>query len=820
MSAQKHVTVSGKISGYEGEALSVATVIDTRNMNKGTYSNANGHYLISLAPGEVGLLFSYVGYAEKEVTLLLQSDTTINVSLTVNNNIEAVTVFAPEKYNNAMSSRMSVIEMPVTQIKTTPALFGETDVLKSIQLMPGIQSGGDGSAGLYIRGGNYDQNMITLDGATIYNPEHMKGFVSVFNADILDRVTVYKGSFPAMYNSRLSGVVDIGIRDGDFKSYHGSATMGLLSAKIYIEGPVDSNKTSFIVSGRRSYYNLITRGFLNAIYDNTDALTQFANLYYYDINAKLSHSFSDSDKLYYNFYLGHDVTDNEGKKSELQNTEGDKVYTVRSKYDNKNNWGNIVSGLEWKHRVGENLSSSTMLNYSRYRYNFSVDSKQEYSEAYVDVTEADSSNITVSSIRYISEINDISFSSGIIYSPSDRHMIMFGAANSLQLFKPAVSANRYSETIVNGVKTEDLTDNPQGNTLLMNNLALYAEDDFCLFKFLRVNAGLRFNLYSVTGRSYAFTEPRMSIRVLLSEGLSIKGSYSLLSQGIHLLSGSNLVMPSDIWVPVTGSIKPMTSSLYSTGIFFDLNKEVHFSVESYYKTMNNTLEYKEGVSYINNSDGWENMVSEGYGWSYGLELLAQKRTGRLTGSIAYTWSKSLRKFDREDNVIYNGKTFYARNDSRNNFSTNLTWKMNRRFDISGTFIYKTGNRGTLSETILIARSFLVSTHESPEGGLYSSHIPPATKDPSGSALLGTFSKLSSYAEKNGYKLPDYHRLDIGMNYHLYHKEGQSTINFSIHNLYNHFNIYSVYPSYEGSRVVLKGLCLFPFLPSFSYSYSF
>jgi len=293
---------------------------------------------------------------------MLKSDTTVNVSLTEDNSIEAVTVYAREKYNNAMNSRMSVIELPVTQIKTTPALFGETDVLKYIQLLPGIQSGGDGNVGLYIRGGNYDQNMITLDGATIYNPEHMKGFVSVFNADILDRVTVYRGCFPAMYGSRLSGVVDIGIKEGDLKTYHGSATIGLLSAKFNLEGPVDSSKTSFIVSGRRSFYNLITSAFLNAVYDNTDALTQFTNMYYYDINAKLSCNFSDSDKLSYNFYLGRDEIDSDGNKTELQNTEDDKVYSISSKYDNKNIWGNIVSGLKWSHLFSDKLSSGTMLN--------------------------------------------------------------------------------------------------------------------------------------------------------------------------------------------------------------------------------------------------------------------------------------------------------------------------------------------------------------------------------------------------------------------------------------------------------------------------
>ena len=819
VTAQKRVRVNGKISGHEGEALPGATVIDAGNKNKGTYSNANGYYSFSLAPGEVKLLFSYVGYNAKEVILMLNSDTTVNVSLTGDNSIEAVTVYAREKYNNAMSSRLSVLELPVTQVKTTPALFGETDVLKYIQLMPGIQSGGDGNVGLYIRGGNYDQNMITLDGATIYNPEHMKGFVSVFNADILDKVTVYKGSFPAMYGSRLSGVVDIGIKNGDHKSYHGSGTIGLLSAKFYLEGPLNSSKTSFIVSGRRSYYNLITRAFLNAVYDNTDPLTQFTNMYYYDINAKLSRDFSDNDKLSYNFYLGHDMIDSDGKKAEYQDSEDNKNYTVSSKSDSKNNWGNIVSGLKWRHLFSDKLSSGTMLNYSRFRYYFTVASDQEYSETYVDEIGIDSSNTTISSVGYLSEIDDISLNHDIIYTPSDRHTIMAGISNSLQLFNPTVSAYRYWETVVNGVKTEDVTDNSQGNSLLMNNLALYAEDDIDVFRFLRINAGLRFNLYSVTGRSYAFPEPRVSMRILLSEGISIKGSYSFLSQGIHLLSSSNLIMPSDIWVPVTGSIEPMTSGLYSTGIFFDLKKKVHFSVEGYYKTMNNVLEYKEGVSYINNSDGWENMVSVGYGWAYGLEFLVQKNTGRITGSIAYTCSKSLRKFDREDNIVYNGKTFYARNDCRNNLSVNFTWKISRKFDISGTFIYKTGSRGTLAETILIARNFLVSSNESPDS-YWSSHIPSPVSDPSGAATFNTYYKLSSYSVKNGYKLPDYHRLDIGMNYHLYRKKGQSTINFSIYNLYNHLNIYSVYPASEGCNNALKGLCLFPFLPSLSYTYSF
>lgn len=264
----------------------------------------------------------------------------------------------------------------------------------------------------------------------------------------------------------------------------------------------------------------------------------------------------------------------------------------------------------------------------------------------------------------------------------------------------------------------------------------------------------------------------------------------------------------------------MTSNQFSAGIFYDLKNNAHFSVEGYYKTMDNVLEYKDGVSYINNSGGWENMVSVGRGWSYGLEFLAQKSIGRTTGSIAYTWSNSMRKFDRENNVIFDGNTFFARNDCRNNFSINVTHKFNRKFDISATFIYKTGSRGTLSETVLIGRTLYVSTTETPEAGFLSSYIPGPILDPSGSVILRTYNKLSSYTEKNGYKLPDYHRFDIGMNYHFYHKTGQSTINLSIYNLYNHFNIYSVYPAYEETRLVLKGLCLFPFMPSLSYTYEF
>ena len=820
MAAQKHVTVSGHITDKNtGEELAGTTII-TQDVNKGTYSNANGYYSISARPGEMRLIFRYVGYASKAIFFKLQRDTLINVSLIQDNTLREVAIYAQRRGNNAKSSRMSVMELPIMQVKTAPALFGEVDVLKFIQLMPGVQSGGDGNVGLYVRGGNYDQNMITLDGTTLYNPEHLKGFVSVFNADILDRIIVYKGCFPAMYGSRLSSVIDIGVKDGDFNSYHGSATLGLLSAKFYLEGPIIKGKTSFLVSGRRSYYNLLTKYFLSTIYDNPDALTQFTDMFYYDINAKLCHKFSDNDKLSFSFYLGRDVADSEGKKTEAQVSNDESNYIMNSKYDTKNNWGNIASSLNWRHVFNDKLSVNTMLNYSRYRYNYTVTSNLESSETSLATSEVKYSSIMASTVRYLSGINDISLSSDIKYIPSKRHTIMAGAKYSYQLFNPTVYTYRHSKTATMGVETETLINNTQGNNSTLNNLALYAEDDIDIFRFFKVNAGLRFNLYSVAGNMYPFAEPRLSMLILLLDNLSIKGAYSYMSQGIHLLSSSNLVMPSDIWVPITGTIKPMTSNQFSAGIFYDLKNNAHFSVEGYYKTMDNVLEYKDGVSYINNSGGWENMVSVGRGWSYGLEFLAQKSIGRTTGSIAYTWSNSMRKFDRENNVIFDGNTFFARNDCRNNLSMNVTHKFNRKFDISATFIYKTGSRGTLSETVLIGRTLFVSTTETPEAGFLSSYTPGPILDPSGSVILRTYNKLSSYTEKNGYKLPDYHRFDIGMNYHFYHKTGQSTINLSIYNLYNHFNIYSVYPAYEETRLVLKGLCLFPFMPSLSYTYEF
>ena len=815
--AQKNVLVSGNIiDGSNGERIPYAS-INSLDYKIVEHSDETGSFQISLIQGSILLIFNSVGFKSEYIRLNVNNDTTIIVSMDQVNTLNEARIYA-QRINNVQNSRMSFIELPINLLKKAPTLLGEVDIFKYIQLMPGVQSSGDGKAGFYVRGGNNDQNMIIFDGATLYNPEHMKGFVSIFDSEIVDRVLVYRGGFPAKYGSRLSSVVDISIRDGDYKKYHGSASIGLLSGKLNFEGPVISNRTSFILAARRSHYNFIANNFLRAVYDVPEALNQFSNLSFYDLNAKMSHMISDSNKLSLSFYQGVDNSDYDGKVNQSEETNNQRTIKYKSKYDSKNKWGNSMIGFNWHHKISGGKTLNTKFFYTTYKYLYNVESFSEHTVSIPNSLEIINSNTNRSVVSYDSKIKEISVGPEIIIK-SGKHSYNAGILLSFQQFDPFINTYRYTSITTSGINAETLSENRNGFKSAIYTSALYAEKDTD-FNSLSINTGARINLYSLNGKNKLFIEPRVGLRFLILTNFSLKASYTKMSQPIHLLSSSNLVLPSDIWVPATKSIQPMTSNLFSVGLFYDLLNSVNFSLEAYYKDFNNALEYKDGASFINNPDSWEDMVYSGKGLSYGLELLAQKNIGKLTGSLSYTWSKSLRLFDRDNNIVNEGKSFYAKNDCRNNFAFNISHVISKRVDISATFAYKTGSRGTLSETILLGRTIFVSNTLTPESGYLSGNHPSPIINPSGSVTLTSYEKIKSYTVKNGYKLPDYHRLDIGINYHIYHQIGTSTLSLSIYNLYNHFNIHSVYPDYENNKNVLKGICLFPFMPSLSYSYKF
>lgn len=796
--AQRH-TISGYITDKSnGETLISASVFDSIS-GKGAVSNNYGYYSITLDAGNVALNYNYVGFSTEVREFRLTRDTVIHVKLDASIALKEVTVIGRRSELGVKGSQMSAIEVPVEQIKNIPSLFGENDLIKALQLLPGVQSGTEGSAGLYVRGGGPDQNLILLDGIPIYNVNHMFGFFSAFNTDAVKNVTLYKGSFPARFGGRLSSVVDVRMKDGDDKNYHGSVSLGLISSKINLEGPIWKEKTTFNISARRTYMDIISQPIIRA-YANSenegDMSKTTAGYYFYDLNAKLTHKFSDKDKLYLSAYLGDDAIYTRYRTSYSTGSQREESEWMSLNWD----WGNAIAALRWNHVLTNKLFLNTTAAYTRYRSHMSVGYNSIDTDKSVNPPRSQDEEYK---IGYRSGIEDYSLKVEFDYSPNTSHNIKFGTNYTYHTFRPDVST-LYAVNNYEGQKFKLDTVIGQGN-IYSHETTTYVEDNVTLTDWLKVNAGLHFSTFHVQETNYSSLEPRLGLRMLVNDRLSFKVGYARMNQYIHLLSNNSISMPTDLWVPATQKIKPMNSHQYAVGAFYNLNDILDFSLEGYYKSMDNLIEYKDGASFMGNSSDWEEKVVMGRGWSYGVEFLAQRSFGNTTGWLGYTWSKTERLFDRPGEELNFGRVFPAKYDRRHDLSLTVMHKFSEKIDLSGTWVFATGNTATLG----------LHTYEGPVvpyQGFNNYYSPPQTY-------------ISS---RNNYRFNNYHRMDLGVNFHKKKKRGTQTWNISVYNVYNQFNPFMVYESSDGSynngvyesKRVLKQVTLFPIIPSVSYSFKF
>lgn len=681
-----------------------------------------------------------------------------------------------------------------------------------------MQSGGDGTAGIFVRGGNYDQNLITLDGSTLYNGEHLKGFVSAINAEMVDNVVLYKGAFPARYGSRLSSVIDIGVREGDFESYHGSASIGMLSTKVQAEGPIWKGRTSFNVAARASYFDAIVQPLLKSVYDNKKAMEPYAKMNFYDVNAKLVHRFSESDRLSAVFYWGKDVSNSSPTDSETKfESKSGEIRTKKN--ETKNNWGNLVSSLYWTHTAGDRFLVNVNASFSLYDYRLA----QNVSGYYESRKMVQIQRLTedVSETRYDSKVKDASITADFRFRPVAAHDLRWGVKGSLQQLSPIIHAYSYNYDYTPSKVTRTETDRTIGKRQDLLTASVYAEDDWTVASWLVANVGLRYSLFSVENKTYGSLEPRASVRFLLTPAMALKLSYARMAQGVHLLSSSNIVMPSDIWVPVTEKIPLMRSNQYAAGVNYEIMKGLEASVEGYYKTMDNVLEYNNGASWLNCTGDWQSLVSLGKGRSYGVELMAQRTVGNTTGWVSYTWAKSLRTFDRPGQELNGGREFLAGNDKRHNFNIVVVQRLGQHWKLSASWTYQSGRRGILANTSMYG-GVLQEWDPSfrPESSTLKEQEYMQNRDDAAhwAEMPGMF---TTYRERNNYKLPDVHHLDVGITYSVNHRRfGASEVNLSFYNLYNQKNINSVYIGTNNKKYVLKGICMFPFMPSLTYTLKF
>lgn len=766
----QNITISGRVNELgSGETLIGANVYNG-DTYQGTTTNVYGFYSLTLPAGQVKLTASFVGYQPYEEVLNLQKDTLINIRLQGMVELEAVEVVGRHSESGVESSQMSMMTIPVNSIKTLPVLLGEVDVIKAIQLLPGVQSGSEGSSGLYVRGGGPDQNLVLLDGVPVYNVNHLFGFFSVFNADAVNSVSLVKGGFPARYGGRLSSVLDIRMKEGNMNEVHGEGAVGFVASRFTIEGPIIKDRTSFLLSGRRTYLDILAQPFIRMQARAGDYDKLNMGYYFYDLNAKVNHIINQKNRLFISAYMGNDKAYYREKDSWQ-----DEYYDSRFKL----RWGNITTALRWNHVINNKLFSNTTLTYSRYKFLTGIREEDRYED------ETD-----IFDFSYSSGIEDLAAKVDFDFIPSTTHYIRFGVSETAHNFNPGVNA--FKQTLGSGAA--DNIDTTFGNrSIRAHELAAYIEDDIEFTALLKGNVGLHYSGFYVGDTYYQSLQPRLSMRYLMSEKWSLKGAFSTMTQYVHLLANSSVGLPTDLWLPVTDSIKPQQSMQLAIGSVYRLNQQIEISLEGFYKTMDNLIEYSEGASFLSQNDDWQEKIEQGKGWSYGMEFLVRKSSGKTTGWLGYTLSWSERQFE---NISF-GERFPYKYDRRHDVSLVVNHQFSDRFDMGLNWVYGTGNAFTLAQE---------------------SYRPLYTSGWGGEPVIDHIEM------RNNFRMPSYHRLDVGMNFHKQKRWGERTWSVSVYNAYNHQNPFFLYfttdyDNGEPSRK-LKQVSLFPIIPSISYSFKF
>ncbi|MBC5992562.1 TonB-dependent receptor [Pontibacter cellulosilyticus] len=762
------------ISGYVREQGSGESLIGVSVYRPGTTistsTNTYGFYSLTLpAQDSVTLAFGYLGYKSQVKTLSLRQNVELNIQLQSEATLKEVEIVGERVEKVSQAVEMSKLDIPISQIKSVPALLGEKDVMKVLQLMPGVQSGSEGNSGIYVRGGGPDQNLIILDDATVYNASHLFGFFSLFNGDALKSVELTKGGFPARYGGRLSSVIELNMKDGNKEELHGEGGIGILSSRLMLEGPLVKGKSSFLVSGRRTYADVLARPFFKE--------DERPGYYFYDLNTKLNYDFGRKNKLYLSGYFGED-------RFSILEKDDDEVNKAGF------NWGNATGTLRWNHLFNDRLFANTSLIFSRYKFNIFTDEKDGDDEY---------------SLRYSSGIRDIGIKYDLDFLPNPQHSIRAGLLSTYHRFSP--SAIVVKDTDID--KFESKVDN-----IDVVESAVYIEDTYRPFVNLRLNGGLRLSHFYTKNKQYIRPEPRLSAAYNIKEDLAVKASFSQMNQYVHLLTNTGIGLPTDLWVPTTDRVAPQQSSQVALGFAKDfMKRDIALTVEGYYKKSDNIIGYKEGASFLLIEDPesaeevrWEDNITKGKGWSYGVEVLLQKKVGRLSGWAGYTLSWTQHQFDS----LNFGQKYYARYDRRHDVSLVGIYELRKNITLSGTWVYGTGNAITMP----------IGTWNAPRN--------TPTRDESRTGYTYWGMNSTQYGPMNGHRMAPYHRLDLGIQFHKQKKWGERTWEVSFYNAYNRRNPFFYYlderstqvgDKYE-SEVKLKQVTLFPIIPSVNYSFKF
>lgn len=789
-------TISGYVTdGVSSETLIGANILESRR-STGTATNPFGFYTLTLPEEEAELTFSYLGYESQRSRFELTKDTVLNIPLTSNNLLAEVVVLSDKHEAGLQSTAMGAHEIPMAQIRSTPSILGEADLLKTIQLLPGVQAGMEGFSGMYVRGGGPDQNLVLLDGIPVYNADHMLGIFSIFTPDAVKNTTLFKSSFPARYGGRLSSIVDVRTNDGDMHRYHGALSIGALTDKVHIEGSIWKERTSFSFSARA----IPTVFFKSLIVDKDENYSDKYNYYFYDVNAKVNHKFNDRSRLFLSFYKGKDHYHYDS----YDGSTNDNIYKSYYKDNSHLNWGNTIAYGRWNYVFNSKLFCNTTLSYNNYEMSLNGEMEDTYMAGKQILNKYHYSS------RFSSGIRDWSARMDFDYTPIPQHHIKFGAEYIYHTFRPGVSTSKIQDVDDGTVQQDTIYNTSSSREMHGQEISLYAEDNFNVSDDLSLNAGVRTALFHTQGKSYYSVQPRLSARYNLGQGFSAKASYTCMAQYVYLLSSTPLSMPTDLWVPITKDISPMYANQYSIGGYYAGLPGWEFSIEGYYKQMRHILEYQDGVSFFGTSTNWEEKVEVGEGRSFGLELMVQKTLGNTTGWLAYTLSKTDHRF--KDGTINQGEWFPYKYDRRHSISLALNHKFSSRIDVGASWIFNSGGCITVPEKATI----IIRPDGSTEETGYISH-------------------------RNNYRLPASHRLNLGINFNKKTKHGMRTWNISVYNAYNAMNPNIVYSEYkngynaendfyesiygqstnkEKGKATIKKLTILPCIPSVTYTYKF
>jgi hypothetical protein len=764
--AQNKFTLNGYIKdSTNGESIIGATV----SVNgKSITSNQYGFFSITLEEGEYDVLVSHVSYLAQAFRISLHNNVQQTIFLLPRSAaLTEVVVYSKRRDANVRSAQMGKVDLSINQIKNIPAFLGEVDILKTIQLMPGVRNAGEGNAGFYVRGGGPDQNLILLDDAVVYNTGHLFGFFSIFNSDAIKNVSLIKGGMPAQYGGRLSSVLDVSMKEGNTNKFQTEGGIGLIASRLSVQGPIKKDKASFIVSARRTYIDALVKPLVKK-----SSNFYGSGYYFYDMNAKINYQFSDKDHLYLSGYFGRDV------------------FTFRNAEQSfKANipWGNSTATLRWNHVFNPKLFANAMVVYNDYHFKFG----------------AAQNNFEV---NLSSGIKDGNAKIDFDYYPSGRHKLKFGGLLTYHKFIPNVTSGRQDSIVFKPVT--------EGSKFALEKV-LYIQDDWDISDKFKMNYGVRLSSLSQIGpytkyvrdanqnkldstvyrrfdniKTYTGLEPRLTLRYGLNSTTSIKGSVTRNLQFIHLVSNAGTTLPTDLWVPSTFRVKPQLSWLYAAGVFKNFkNNEYETSVEVYYKDMRNQIEYAEGYT-PSLKDPEEDFVF-GKGWSYGAEFFVNKVRGKFTGWFGYTLSWTWRKFPD----LNAGEKYPAKYDRRHDLSVVGTYELNKKWKFGAVFVYGTGNATSLPERFYILNGVLTQ----------------------------------EFSGINEYRLGSYHRMDLSATLtpkKRKNKKFESFWVFSVYNVYNHLNPYFIYFDQTGNpysgnlQIEARQVSLFPVLPAVTWNFKF